>query len=202
MPRDGADTKAQIQTVAMRMFVERGYDKTSLREIAEEIGVTKAALYYHFRTKEDIVRAAMAQYSARITETLDWLESAAGEPDRHEQLVDRLLDIFTDDDGVALKFGQANPTAMANEDFGQLHMGQIMRLMGLLAGEHPGPEQTTRATLAFGALVIGTVQPMLPPEAPGPLSASLSAPMADRRAAARKIALELLAPLAPQQSAS
>jgi len=37
------------------LFAEQGYEKTSLREIAERLGVTKAALYYHFRTKDDIV---------------------------------------------------------------------------------------------------------------------------------------------------
>ena len=38
------------------LFVDRGYDKTS-REIAERLGVTKAAIYYHFRSREDILMA-------------------------------------------------------------------------------------------------------------------------------------------------
>ena len=41
------DTRARIQQVALEMFAEQGYERTSLREIAERLGVTKAALYYH-----------------------------------------------------------------------------------------------------------------------------------------------------------
>ena len=41
--------------VALGLFSEQGYDKTSLREVAEKVGVTKAALYYHFPSKEDIL---------------------------------------------------------------------------------------------------------------------------------------------------
>ena len=43
--------------MALDLFTEQGYDGTSLREIAEQLGVTKAALYYHFESKEDILMA-------------------------------------------------------------------------------------------------------------------------------------------------
>ena len=43
--------------VALDLFTEHGYDQTSLREVAEELGFTKAALYYHFEKKEDILLA-------------------------------------------------------------------------------------------------------------------------------------------------
>src|SRR5215469_16465337 len=51
-PRGG--TRERIQAIALELFAEQGYEKTSLREIAERLGVTKAALYYHFKSKEDI----------------------------------------------------------------------------------------------------------------------------------------------------
>jgi AcrR family transcriptional regulator len=51
------DTRERILDVALDLFIEKGYDKTSLREIAEHLGVTKAALYYHFRSKQDILMA-------------------------------------------------------------------------------------------------------------------------------------------------
>jgi AcrR family transcriptional regulator len=41
--------------VALLLFNEQGYDKTSLRQIADRLDVTKAALYYHFERKEDIL---------------------------------------------------------------------------------------------------------------------------------------------------
>ena len=43
--------------MALDLFTEQGFDGTSLREIAEQLGVTKAALYYHFASKDDILMA-------------------------------------------------------------------------------------------------------------------------------------------------
>jgi AcrR family transcriptional regulator len=48
-------TRERILDVATDLFVEQGYDKTSLREIAERMGFTKAALYYHFTSKAEIL---------------------------------------------------------------------------------------------------------------------------------------------------
>jgi AcrR family transcriptional regulator len=47
--------RERILDVALELFIEQGYDKTSLREIAERLDVTKAALYYHFERKDDIL---------------------------------------------------------------------------------------------------------------------------------------------------
>src|SRR3974390_3625914 len=60
------DTRSRAQKVALELFAEQGYEKTSLREIAERLGVTKAALYYHFKSKEDIVRSFTEDYFARL----------------------------------------------------------------------------------------------------------------------------------------
>jgi AcrR family transcriptional regulator len=54
------DTRDRILDTALDLFIEKGYDAVSLREIAEQVGVTKAALYYHFSSKEDIFRALVA----------------------------------------------------------------------------------------------------------------------------------------------
>ena len=53
----GRDTRSRLRELALQLFAEQGYEKTSLREIAERLGVTKAALYYYFKSKEDIVRS-------------------------------------------------------------------------------------------------------------------------------------------------
>lgn len=46
--------KNKIKIVASRLFQEKGFHNTSMREIAEELEVTKAALYYHYPTKEEL----------------------------------------------------------------------------------------------------------------------------------------------------
>jgi AcrR family transcriptional regulator len=52
-----SSTRERILNVALDLFTEKGFDGTSLREIAERLGVTKAALYYHFASKDDILMA-------------------------------------------------------------------------------------------------------------------------------------------------
>src|SRR6516165_681020 len=69
------DTRARIQQVALELFAEQGYDATSLREIAERLGVTKAALYYHFKSKEDIVRSLVEDYFGQIDALIAWAKT-------------------------------------------------------------------------------------------------------------------------------
>ncbi len=53
-PTRGAATRIRILEAAQDLFTEKGYEKISLREIAEAVGITKAALYYYFPTKEKL----------------------------------------------------------------------------------------------------------------------------------------------------
>src|SRR5580658_10297690 len=64
-------TRQQILDTAQRLFAELGYDATSLQMIADEMGLTKAAVYYHFRAKSDILRAAMQPGIQRLEALLD-----------------------------------------------------------------------------------------------------------------------------------
>ena len=66
------DTRQRIQDVALELFAEQGYEKTSLREIAERLDVTKAALYYHFKTKEEILVSIFEDLSQPIVELIEW----------------------------------------------------------------------------------------------------------------------------------
>ncbi|MGI5481440.1 TetR/AcrR family transcriptional regulator [Streptomyces lavendofoliae] len=68
------NTRQRIQDVALELFAEQGYEKTSLREIAEHLEVTKAALYYHFKTKEDIVISLFRDLTRPIDELIAWAE--------------------------------------------------------------------------------------------------------------------------------
>lgn len=54
------DTRARILDVALELFGENGFAATSTRELSERLGFTKAALYYHFRTKDDLLAALVA----------------------------------------------------------------------------------------------------------------------------------------------
>ncbi|MEV5143668.1 TetR/AcrR family transcriptional regulator [Streptomyces sp. NPDC052727] len=66
------NTRQRIQDVALGLFAEQGYEKTSLREIAERLDVTKAALYYHFKTKEEIIVSLFADLTKPIEDLIEW----------------------------------------------------------------------------------------------------------------------------------
>jgi AcrR family transcriptional regulator len=51
----GTVNKDVIMGIASSMFRERGYDRTSLEDIASALSITKPSLYYHFSSKEDIL---------------------------------------------------------------------------------------------------------------------------------------------------
>jgi AcrR family transcriptional regulator len=70
------DTRAEILAVGSELFIEQGYEATSLREISERLGITKAALYYHFPSKDDILRALMEPVGNIVGELVDKLEAA------------------------------------------------------------------------------------------------------------------------------
>jgi len=186
VPRDGSSTRATILRTAMRRFVEQGYDRTSLREIAEEVGVTKAALYYHFRTKDDLVRAAMEDFTAELDALVDEVENLPAGPGRSTAFVDGLLALLQSDGAYALRFGQANPTVVGRRDEGHGQLALLRRLLTALAGPSPAPEAALRATLAYGALMVGALG--------GPLI-DLTGDEEGLRTAGRAVALDLLAPL-------
>lgn len=66
------NTRQRIQDVALELFAEQGYEKTSLREIAEHLDVTKAALYYHFKTKEEIIVSLFEDLTQPIQDLIAW----------------------------------------------------------------------------------------------------------------------------------
>ena len=77
-----ADTKEQILDVAERLFADRGFPATPLRDITSEAGVNLASVNYHFGSKEALLAAVLERrlrpVNARRLELLDAIESAAG----------------------------------------------------------------------------------------------------------------------------
>lgn len=53
----------------------QGYERTSLRVIAEHLGVTKAAVYYHFKTKEGILAELLKERMQPIEDVIAWAEA-------------------------------------------------------------------------------------------------------------------------------
>jgi AcrR family transcriptional regulator len=65
-----AGTREQVVRVAIELFLQRGYEGTSLKAIATEIGISTPALYWHFPSKQDIFFAALEQILDDFLETV------------------------------------------------------------------------------------------------------------------------------------
>ena len=87
-------TRQQILETARRLFAERGYDATSLQMIADEMGLTKAAVYYHFRAKGEILDAIMLPGVQRLEALLDEAAAIRGRRARLEFLVSGFVDFL------------------------------------------------------------------------------------------------------------
>src|SRR5262245_47585946 len=67
-------TRAAVLETARRLFHEHGYDATSLQQIADAMGVTKANVYYYFRTKAAILEAILEPMAVALSGLLDAAE--------------------------------------------------------------------------------------------------------------------------------
>lgn len=150
-----SDTRERIQDAALELFLEHGYEKASLREIAERLEVTKAALYYHFRTKEDIVHALLAEFEAAIDELIEWGRSQPVGAERREELLRRFSALVSGSFGPVMELIQQNVPAM--KALGVMPpLAERIRALFQLVGADVGDEETAlRARLALVALVIG-----------------------------------------------
>jgi TetR/AcrR family transcriptional regulator, transcriptional repressor for nem operon len=75
--RGDADTATRILDVAERLAQVRGFNGFSYADIAAELGITKAALHYHFASKADLGEALIGRYAARFSEALAAIDAAA-----------------------------------------------------------------------------------------------------------------------------
>ena len=146
------DTRAQVQKVALELFAEQGYEKTSLREIAERLAVTKAALYYHFKSKEDIVHSFTDDYFAEIDDLLDWAKDQPRGEETRREILDRYVGIVLGGSEV-FRFLEQNRAAVQGMEAGKERFarfrGRLDTLVDLLAGPDAPLRDRVRASAAL-----------------------------------------------------
>ena len=73
------ETVAKILDVSMRLFTEQGYEHTTIQDIVDALGMSKGAIYHHFKSKEDI----LDRITDRYYENLEWFSDPAKLPGRN-----------------------------------------------------------------------------------------------------------------------
>ncbi|MEU4790416.1 TetR/AcrR family transcriptional regulator [Micromonospora tulbaghiae] len=146
-------TRQRIQAVALELFTEHGYEKTSLREIAERLGVTKAALYYHFKSKDEIVTSLVDDRLRRMDELIAWAADQPPTLATRRALISRYADsMFAGDLPQVMRFFEQNQTVLKSLVAGQQMRDRMMRLAHELCRGDESPAAQLRAALTLFAV--------------------------------------------------
>jgi len=160
------DMSSQILQVALELFTRQGYDKTSLREIAERLEVSKAALYYHFVSKEEILHALVAAIPRAFDELVAWGESMPRSAESRKEILRRLAALTSEKLDPVLRFVQANSTAIEavsgdSEPMHEVLTPGLRRIAGILFDAGADVNDQIRAIVAVN-LVMMASHPILP----------------------------------------
>ncbi len=139
--------KARILDVALRQFQVNGYEATSVRLIADQLGVTTPALYYHYPSKEAILLAAVAPYFEDVTEMLTRCDGTQAPRD----LLRDYAEILNRHRGIA-RFIYRDLAASNQPGIKQVVDGQLAAIRRHLLGSETDLAARVRVAAALGAI--------------------------------------------------
>jgi AcrR family transcriptional regulator len=174
------DTRERIQQVALELFAEHGYDKTALREIAERLGVTKAALYYHFKTKEDILGSIIDDYTDQVDALIAWAQDQPRTIETRREIIRRHAELFRTARPF-MRFVQENQPTMRDLAIGEKMKTRMIGLVDLITDPDAPPERQLRNRLALMSIGMSMF-----------LMRDSTIPREDLDAASLKVAMDLL----------
>lgn len=144
-------TRERILAAAAELFARRGFASASLQDVADQLGITKAALYYHFESKDDILLTVLRPYFDAAEE---FLNRHSADQDPHlllTEYLDLLLEFRTALDVIAF-----DRSVLNHPEVGEISHGQTVRLRRLLIGNAPTMEREIAASAALGAVRAAT----------------------------------------------
>ncbi|MGL5911605.1 MAG: TetR/AcrR family transcriptional regulator [Phycicoccus sp.] len=185
--------RERILLVAGRLFAERGYGATSVRDIAEQLGISNPSLYHHFSSKAELLEELLREpldLMQRAAETASHLDG----PERFRVLVQGMLEALEVHSGVAVTMldPRGRPTIESRKVLAEAAVPDIVSLL-VDAGLDGDPESRhLRVTMAVSA-VEGAVKDLMLGAADG---AEFVERLRARRAEIIDAAMHLLAPFA------
>lgn len=111
------EKRNQVITAATNLFKQKGFEATTLSDIADEVGMDRASLYYYFPSKNEILQEAVAGVTGRNLEMMQGLESSDLSPaERIEHLIHNGLQSFHDNYPQVFVYIQEDMTRISNRD--------------------------------------------------------------------------------------
>lgn len=152
MSRPGSGTRARIQDVARQLFGQKGVQRTSLQDIADQLGITKPALYYHFKSREDLVRSILQPLIDEGEHFVaDQEARASSDPATPRELLEGYFD-FHYRHRADLVLIVTELTTLADLGLIDKMLAWRERLSALVFGRRPTLDQSARGVIAFGGL--------------------------------------------------
>jgi AcrR family transcriptional regulator len=152
--RRRGDTRQRIQDVALELFAEQGYEKTSLREIAERLEVTKAALYYHFKTKEEILVSIFEDLVEPISDLIDWGAAQPHTLETKREIVRRYSEALAAA-APLFRFMQENQATVRELRIGEMFKSRMLDLRDILVDPEADLTDQVRCVSAMFTLHAG-----------------------------------------------
>ncbi|MER6027500.1 TetR/AcrR family transcriptional regulator [Streptomyces sp. NPDC001851] len=148
------NTRQRIQDVALELFAEQGYEKTSLREIAERLDVTKAALYYHFKTKEEIIVSLFEDLTKPIEDLIEWGRGQPHTLETKQDLVRRYSEALSGAEPL-FRFMQENQATVRELRIGDTFKDRMRGLRDILIDPEADLVDQVRSVSAMFTLHAG-----------------------------------------------
>jgi AcrR family transcriptional regulator len=147
---EGVRTKRRILETALELFCAHGYEGASLRQLADRMEFTPAALYYHFDSKVDILQGVVTPLLNGLDEVL---ADALDRDDSGGQrlLLERVIDTLLAHRAIVTLLASDVSAARA-PGISERLTEQNQRLVDALAGPDPDTERLVRITAALGAV--------------------------------------------------
>lgn len=149
----GIATRARILSTAERLFTERGFEGTSIRDISEALGMTKSSLYHHFPTKDAILIALFGERGEELDELLAWVREQPKDDRLLRRAALRWIDQATPERLDRLRFARANQAELRRlSDGPEAIQSGFDRLIDEILGPDATDEDRLYAQLAFDTI--------------------------------------------------
>jgi AcrR family transcriptional regulator len=151
------DTRERILATASALFAEKGFTATSIRDISDALGVTKAALYYHFASKDEILHAIVDQPITAVRGVLEQQRDLSTPAARHDLVADVIASMAECSPESVAVFKDPQIQAMVGAEISASGITNVLAIAlaaGLSGTSEPDriqPEHLVRASAAVAA---------------------------------------------------
>jgi AcrR family transcriptional regulator len=153
------ESRARVLEAAVKLFSENGVSGTSLRMIADELGVTKAAVYHQFASKEEIVLAVAQPAVDGLTSAADHAEQQSPPHARFDAALEGLVAVVIQQRASAVVI--RDPVAARLLETHSQYRIALNRIQDFLIGSEPTEEARIALALLGGSLFVSGTDPAL-----------------------------------------